>query len=76
MTNQQLYDACKLLAPDFRIGVEFMGFPTEQRFLVWHGRKPEQMVEQSAGLPLTAGNFEPIFTELLTRAYAALSLGR
>jgi hypothetical protein len=73
MTPAQKYAACVALAPNFRIGVEYTTFPIVSRSLVWHGRRPADMNEQSAGILFPTGAaFEPHFDELLTRALAAL----
>lgn len=73
MTPKQKFEACVALAPNFRLGVEFLTLPTVSRALVWHGRRPQDMVEKTAGLIFPEGSaFEPKFDELLTRALAEL----
>lgn len=74
MTAKQKFEACRVLAPDFRLGVEYTTLPTVSRALVWHGRRPRDMNEKSAGIIFPEDSaFEPKFDELLTRALAELS---
>lgn len=74
MTPKQKYEACVALAPNFRIGIEYLTLPTVSRAIVWHGRRPGDMSEMSTGLIFPDDSaFEPKFSELLTRALAALS---
>jgi hypothetical protein len=74
VTPKQKFDACVLLAPNFRVEVVYTTFPTVSRALVWHGRRPADINPMSAGIAFPEGNpFEPLFDEILTRALAALS---
>lgn len=74
MTPKQTFEACVALAPDFRLGVEYTTLPTVSRALVWHGRRPRDMHERSAGIIFPEDSaFEPKFAELLARAFAELS---
>lgn len=73
MTPKQKFEACVALAPNFRLGVEYLTLPTVARALVWHGRRPHDMNEKSAGIVFPEDSaFEPKFDELLTRALAEL----
>jgi len=73
MTARQKFEACVILAPNFRIGIEYLTMPSVARALVWHGRRPADMAGLSAGILFPAGlPFEPLFDELLTRAFATL----
>lgn len=74
MTPKQKFDACVLLAPNFRVDIEYTTLPTVSRALVWHGRRPADILPMSAGIVFPEGNpFEPLFDEILTRALAALT---
>jgi hypothetical protein len=73
VTNEQLFVAAQALAPNFRIGVEYVTLPTSHRVLVWHGKKPTDLVERSGGTPFPEGTeFEPKYTYLLQQAVATL----
>lgn len=73
MTPEQLYAACVKLAPNFRIGVEYL---VAGRSLVWHGRRSDRMDEQSAGLLFPGGSsFEAKFAALLQSALITLQQG-
>jgi hypothetical protein len=73
MNQKQLFEACVLLAPNFRVGIEYTTMPTSDRVLAWHGRRPSAMEEQSSAIPFPEDTaFEPKFFEILKIAYAAL----
>lgn len=73
MTPKQMYDACIALAPNFRVCIEFTTMPTLQRVMMWHGRRPTDLVEQSFGIPFPENTeFEPKFAFLLEQALAVL----
>lgn len=73
MTAKQKFEACVALAPNFRLGVEYVTLPSVARVLVWHGRRPQDMNEKTAGIIFPeASAFEPKYDELLTRALAEL----
>lgn len=66
MTNKQMFEACLLAAPNFRLGVEY---PVLGRSLVWHGTPVGSLTELSAGIDFAEDSpFEPRFTFLLTQA--------
>lgn len=70
MTQQQMFQACIEIAPNFRIGIEY---PVLGRSLVWRGTPRGTLVELSAGtLFATDGAFEPNFTFLLNQAVIQL----
>lgn len=77
MTPEAKYEACRAIAPDFRIGIEYTILLTVSRALVWHGTPPGSLTPMSAGITFAPGEaFEPRFDELLTRALAALQTAR
>lgn len=70
MTNEQNYRECVLLAPDFRVGVEY---PTVGRSLVWRGTPTGSLSSLSAGLEFPPDSpFEPRLTALLQQAVVTL----
>lgn len=70
MTNQQLFAACQVLAPNFRIGIEY---PVLGRSIVWRGSLTPTSPELSCGLVFQEGSeFEPKYTDLLTNAVLTL----
>jgi hypothetical protein len=74
MTPKQNYEACRALAPDFRVCIEYTTLPTVSRVLAWHGRRPSDLAEQTSAIVFPeATAFEPKFAEILTIAYATLS---
>lgn len=74
MTSKQKFEACVVLAPNFRIGIEFIEMPTATRYLMWHGRRTGDLNERNGGIVFVEGaNFETHFDELLTRALADLA---
>lgn len=73
MTPSQLYLACRTLAPNFRVCIEFTTMPTLTRVMAWHGRRPRDMEEQGAAIPFPENTeFEPKFAALLQQALAVL----
>jgi len=74
VTSSQLFSACVALAPNFRVDVEYTTLNIVPRALVWHGRRPADIQPMTAGILFPEGAlFEPLFHEILVRAYAALS---
>lgn len=66
MSPEQMYRAILLLAPNFRIGVEY---PVLGRTLTWRGTPSATGVELSAGLLFpTNSEFEPRYNALLQQA--------
>jgi hypothetical protein len=75
VNDEQRYLACVALASNFRIGVEYTTFPTVSRALVWHGKRPQDLTEKTAGIVFPVNSdFEPKLSFLLTQALATLSL--
>lgn len=74
MTAKQKFEACVEIAPNFRIGIEYLDMPSASRFLMWHGRRSGDLNERSGGIVFVEGaNFETHFDELLTRALGDLA---
>lgn len=70
MSPEQMYQAILLIAPNFRIGVEY---PALGRSLIWRGKPAGTAVELSAGLLFPPGSaFEPRYTALLQQALLQL----
>lgn len=70
MTQQQTFQACVELAPNFRIGIEY---PIVGRSIIWRGTPRGSMTELSAGLTFPDDAvFEPRFTALLQQALVTL----
>lgn len=70
MTQQQMYEACVEIAPDFRIGVEF---PVLGRTMVWRGTPRGSMAQLSAGKQYTAiSDVDALLSFLLNQALVTL----
>lgn len=70
MTPAQLFATCALIAPNFRIGIEY---PVSGRSLVWRGWATGAIAEETAGVlfPESAA-FEPLYEFLLRQALTVL----
>ena len=73
MTSKQMFHACVLIAPNFRVGVEFTTLQQWDRALMWRAKRPADREEKSAGVPFPENSeFEPKLTFLLQQALATL----
>ena len=74
MTPAQMFAACRVLAPDFALGVTFTTLPTVSRVLAWHGKRPSDLESMGAAIVFPENSdFEPKFSTLLRQALAMLS---
>lgn len=72
MTQQQMFEACVEIAPDFRIGIEFL---IAGRSLVWHGTPKGSLSPLSAGQQYTSiTDFDALLSFLLNQALVTLRL--
>ena len=74
MSPKQMFEACRTLAPNFRVEIRFTTLPTVSRIMEWSGQPTWLTHQLSAGVPFPeSAPFESLYAQVLQSALAVLS---